>query len=157
MLPAKKEIDDVIMSAGEEALAALQIPDMPSELVRLIGNMKFHTVYGQNLLQHSREVAMLSGLMAAELKRGLRARGIEVIDIGIADTPQNYFAIGHLGASGGIQVTASHNPSVYNGFKIGEKWELFLDLRMKNYSMLVTVTEASLLTTEVTAGFVKTF
>lgn len=69
---AKKEIDDVIMSAGEEALAALQIPDMPSELVRLIGNMKFHTVYGQNLLQHSREVAMLSGLMAAELKLDAR-------------------------------------------------------------------------------------
>lgn len=46
---------------------------------------------------------------------------------------------------------------VYNGFKIGEKWELFLDVRMKNYSMLVTVTEASLLTTEVTAGFVQTF
>jgi ribonuclease Y len=69
---AKKEIDDVIMTAGEEALVSLQLPDMPSELVRLIGNMKFHTVYGQNLLQHSREVAMLAGLMAAELKLDAR-------------------------------------------------------------------------------------
>jgi ribonuclease Y len=65
---AKKEIDDVIMSSGEEALASLQIPDMPAEVVSMIGKMKFHTVYGQNLLQHSREVAMLAGLMAAELK-----------------------------------------------------------------------------------------
>ena len=69
---AKKEIDDVIISAGEEALSSLQIPDMPAEVVSLIGKMKFYTVYGQNLLQHSREVAMLSGLMAAELKLDAR-------------------------------------------------------------------------------------
>ncbi len=69
---AKKEIDDVIISAGEEALSSLQSPDMPAEVVSLIGKMKFYTVYGQNLLQHSREVAMLSGLMAAELKLDAR-------------------------------------------------------------------------------------
>ncbi len=69
---AKKEIDDVIMSTGEETLSSLQIPDMSSALVALIGKMKFHTVYGQNLLQHSREVAMLAGLMAAELKLDAR-------------------------------------------------------------------------------------
>ncbi len=65
---AKKEIDDVIMTTGEETISSLQIPDMPSELVSRIGKMKFHTVYGQNLLQHSREVAMLAGIMASELK-----------------------------------------------------------------------------------------
>ena len=69
---AKKEIDDVIISAGEEALSSLQIPDMPSEVISLIGKMKFYTVYGQNLLQHSREVAMLAGLMAAELNLDAR-------------------------------------------------------------------------------------
>ncbi|NTV02864.1 MAG: ribonuclease Y [Chlorobiaceae bacterium] len=69
---AKKDVDDVIMSAGEEALSSLQIPDMPAEVVYLIGKMKFHTVYGQNLLLHSREVAMLAGLMAAELKLDAR-------------------------------------------------------------------------------------
>lgn len=65
---AKKAINDVIMSAGEEVISSLQIPNMPGELVALIGKMKFYTVYGQNLLVHSREVAMLSGLMAVELK-----------------------------------------------------------------------------------------
>ena len=69
---AKKEIDDVIISAGEEALSSLQISDMPAEVISLIGKMKFYTVYGQNLLQHSREVAMLAGLMAAELKLDAR-------------------------------------------------------------------------------------
>ncbi len=44
-----------------------------------------------------------------------------MIDIGVADTPQNYFGIGFLGASGGIQVTASHNPAVYNGFKMSRR------------------------------------
>ena len=65
---AKKEIDDVIMSTGEETLSSLQIQEMPAEITSLIGKMKFHTIYGQNLLQHSKEVAMLAGLMAAELK-----------------------------------------------------------------------------------------
>jgi phosphomannomutase len=69
----------------------------------------------------SRDMRSHSVPLAAALKRGLRARGIAVIDIGVADTPQNYFAIGHLGVSGGIQVTASHNPSVYNGFKMSRR------------------------------------
>jgi phosphomannomutase len=59
--------------------------------------------------------------MARALKNGLRARGVAVVDIGLADTPQNYFAIGFLAASGGIQVTASHNPAVYNGFKMSRR------------------------------------
>ncbi|HOF19475.1 MAG TPA: phosphomannomutase/phosphoglucomutase, partial [Phycisphaerae bacterium] len=44
--------------------------------------------------------------------------GAGCIDIGLCDTPMVYFAINHLGACGGIQVTASHNPIQYNGFKI---------------------------------------
>lgn len=49
---------------------------------------------------------------------GIRAAGVGVIDIGMIDTPQMYFAVNHLGTCGGIQVTASHNPEKYNGFKI---------------------------------------
>ena len=44
--------------------------------------------------------------------------GANVIDIGMVDTPVVYFAINHFGCAGGIQVTASHNPANYNGFKI---------------------------------------
>jgi phosphomannomutase len=69
----------------------------------------------------SRDMRSHSVPMARALKNGLRARGVAVIDIGVADTPQNYFGIGFLGASGGIQVTASHNPSVYNGFKMSRR------------------------------------
>lgn len=57
------------------------------------------------------------GLLDA-LIEGMLATGTNVIDIGMIDTPQMYFAINHFGTCGGIQVTASHNPAKYNGFKI---------------------------------------
>ena len=69
----------------------------------------------------SRDMRSHSTPLAEALARGLRASGVAVIDIGVADTPQNYYAIGHLRASGGIQVTASHNPAVYNGFKMSRR------------------------------------
>ena len=69
----------------------------------------------------SRDMRSHSVPMARALKDGLRASGVAVIDIGVADTPQNYFGIGFLGASGGIQVTASHNPAIYNGFKMSRR------------------------------------
>lgn len=69
----------------------------------------------------SRDMRSHSVPMARALKDGLRASGVRVIDIGVADTPQNYFGTGFLGASGGIQVTASHNPAVYNGFKMSRR------------------------------------
>lgn len=52
------------------------------------------------------------------LIKGMNAAGANVIDIGMIDTPQMYFAINHLGTCGGVQVTASHNPGQYNGFKV---------------------------------------
>ena len=53
---------------------------------------------------------------------GARSTGTGVIDIGMIDTSQIYFAINHLKTCGGAQVTASHNPPQYNGFKIsGQK------------------------------------
>jgi phosphomannomutase / phosphoglucomutase len=56
--------------------------------------------------------------LSAELIRGLRAAGCDVIDIGAAPTPVLYFATYHLNAGSGIAVTGSHNPPDYNGFKI---------------------------------------
>ncbi|MCG3177884.1 MAG: Phosphomannomutase/phosphoglucomutase [Phycisphaerae bacterium] len=56
------------------------------------------------------------------LVTGISSTNTETIDIGLCDTPMIYFAINHLGTCGGVQVTASHNPAQYNGFKIsGQK------------------------------------
>ncbi len=59
-----------------------------------------------------------SRLLADALIKGMNSTGANVIDIGMIDTPQIYFAINYLGTCGGVQVTASHNPAGYNGFKI---------------------------------------
>ena len=56
--------------------------------------------------------------LVASLKEGLLSSGADVIDVGLVDTPFIAFAVNHLGAIGGVQTTASHNPIQYNGFKI---------------------------------------
>jgi phosphomannomutase len=65
-----------------------------------------------------RDMRTHSESLAQALIEGMNATGTNVIDIGMIDTPQMYFAINHLGTCGGVQVTASHNPAKYNGFKI---------------------------------------
>jgi phosphomannomutase len=55
--------------------------------------------------------------LAEALIEGLLEAGMDVLDIGLATTPMSYFAVGRLEAAGGVQVTASHNPPQYNGFK----------------------------------------
>jgi phosphomannomutase len=56
--------------------------------------------------------------LAAACVSGLVAAGVDVVDIGLVSTPMLYFAVWHLEADGGIQITGSHNPPDYNGFKI---------------------------------------
>ncbi|MHC4062471.1 MAG: phosphomannomutase/phosphoglucomutase [Planctomycetota bacterium] len=65
-----------------------------------------------------RDMRTHSSKLAAALIEGINTAGVNVIDIGMIDTPQMYFAINHLGTCGGVQVTASHNPAKYNGFKV---------------------------------------
>ena len=67
-------------------------------------------VVGRDMRDHS--VPLQTALI-----EGLQRSGIDTLDIGLATTPMNYFAVGHLNAAGGIQVTASHNPARYNGLK----------------------------------------
>ena len=65
----------------------------------------------------SRDMRSHSEPLAQSLSEGLTAAGLDVIDIGLATTPMNYFAVGYLDTAAGIQVTASHNPARYNGLK----------------------------------------
>lgn len=59
-----------------------------------------------------------SEALAGAVAAGLMARGVRVLDLGLAGTEEMYFATAHLGAGGGIMVTASHNPKDYNGMKL---------------------------------------
>lgn len=65
-----------------------------------------------------RDVRLSSPTLSASLIEGLLCSGVQVCDIGLCGTEQVYFATAFLGAEGGIMVTASHNPSDYNGMKL---------------------------------------
>ena len=64
---SRKEVNDTIKEEGESATLELGIHGIHPELVMLLGRMKFRTSFGQNALQHSMEVAQISGLLAQEL------------------------------------------------------------------------------------------
>jgi phosphomannomutase len=95
------------------------------EMARKIG-LAFRTVLDEgdfalgNTVVVSRDMRSHSVPLQKALIEGLRASGLDVVDIGLATTPMSYFAVGHLKAAGGVQVTASHNPAAYNGLKFSK-------------------------------------
>ncbi|MBL7220954.1 MAG: phosphomannomutase/phosphoglucomutase [Phycisphaerae bacterium] len=75
-----------------------------------------------NRLVIGRDMRPHSKFLSEALVEGVTATGTTCVDLGMIDTPMLYFAVNHLGACGGVQITASHNPMEYNGFKIcGQK------------------------------------
>ncbi len=64
---AKKEIDNSIKEAGQQAVLEVGIGDAAPEMIRLLGRLRYRTSYGQNILKHAMEVAFLTGNLASEL------------------------------------------------------------------------------------------
>ncbi|MBN2075451.1 MAG: ribonuclease Y [Dehalococcoidales bacterium] len=63
----KEEVDATIYSAGEQAAFEVEVPGLRPEIIRLLGRLKYRTSYGQNVLNHCKEVAFLAGMIASEL------------------------------------------------------------------------------------------
>ena len=83
---AKTELDEHVLQAGEQAVFEANCGEFHEELVRILGRLKYRTSYGQNVLKHTLEVVHLSGIMAAELKAGVKTtkRAALLHDIGKA-------------------------------------------------------------------------
>ncbi|HNT35876.1 MAG TPA: ribonuclease Y, partial [bacterium] len=62
-----KEVDEIIMEEGQQAAFDVGVHELHSEMIRFLGRLKFRSSYGQNVLQHSIEVARLAAIMASEL------------------------------------------------------------------------------------------
>jgi len=94
--------------------------DYDVDFARLLGRAYATLVAarGARRVSVGRDCRLTSEKYAAALRDGLRAGGLDVVDLGMCPTPLLYFSLFHLDLDGGIQVTGSHNPPDHNGFKI---------------------------------------
>jgi ribonuclease Y len=97
---AEKEIDKQVNRAGEDAAREVGVVGIPKEMLRLLGELKFRTSYGQNVLMHSTEMAHLAGLIAEEIGADVRIAKTATLlhDVGKAVTHKIEGKHHHIGA-----------------------------------------------------------
>jgi ribonucrease Y len=110
----RKQIEEQVMEIGERTVIELGIHGLHKELVRIVGKMRFRSSYGQNLLMHSREVANLCGIMAAELGMNpkLAKRAGLLHDIGKVPDEETELSHALLGMK--LAEKFGENPAVVN-------------------------------------------
>jgi len=110
----RKEIDNEIIEIGERTVLDLGIHGLHPELIKMVGRMRFRSSYGQNLLQHSREVAKMCGTMAAEMgmKVKLAKRAGLLHDIGKVSQEESELPHAILGME--LAKKYKENPEVCN-------------------------------------------
>lgn len=110
----RRQIEEQVMEIGERTVIELGIHGLHKELIRIVGKMRFRSSYGQNLLMHSREVANLCGIMAAELGLNpkLAKRAGLLHDIGKVPDEETELSHALLGAR--LAEKYGENPAVVN-------------------------------------------
>ena len=111
---ARKEVEAGIIETGERAAYDVGIHGLHPEIIKLVGRMKWRTSYGQNILDHSKEVAHLAGIMAAELGLDVQLckRGALLHDIGKVMTHEHEGTHVQLGVEQATKY--GENPAVVN-------------------------------------------
>jgi len=104
----------------EYDIRGLAEKDFDKEFALLLGKVHGTIISkkGGKRVTVGRDCRATSDAYAEAVIAGLASTGLHVYDIGVCPTPLLYFSLFHLDVDGGIQVTASHNPSEYNGFKL---------------------------------------
>lgn len=97
---AEKQIEKDVVRAGEDAAREVGVAGIPKEMLRLLGELKFRTSYGQNVLMHSTEMAHMAGLIAEEIGANVRITKTATLlhDIGKAVTHKVEGKHHHIGA-----------------------------------------------------------
>lgn len=97
---AEKEIEKEVMRAGEDAAREVGVIGIPKEMLHLLGELKFRTSYGQNVLMHSTEMAHMAGLIAEEIGADVRITKTATLlhDVGKAVTHKVEGKHHHIGA-----------------------------------------------------------
>jgi len=97
---AQKQIDKEVDRAGEDAAREVGVVGIPKEMLRLLGELKFRTSYGQNVLMHSTEMAHIAGMIAEEIGANVRVVKIATLlhDVGKAVSHKLEGKHHHIGA-----------------------------------------------------------
>lgn len=97
---AEKQIEKEVNQAGEDAAREVGVTGIPRELLRLVGELKFRTSYGQNVLMHSKEMTHIAGMIAEEIGANVRTVKIATLlhDMGKAVTHKVEGKHHHIGA-----------------------------------------------------------
>jgi ribonuclease Y len=111
---SRKEVDTQIIETGEQAAYDAGVHGLHPELVKLVGRMRWRTSYGQNILEHSKEVAWLAGIMSAELGLdvNMARRGALLHDVGKVLTHEHEGTHVQLGVE--VATKYGENPLVVN-------------------------------------------
>lgn len=94
--------------------------DFPASVVESLGKGfgTFVKRSGGKEISLSGDIRLTSPDLINHFKKGVMSTGVDVINIGILPTPANYFSMFHLEVAGAVQITGSHNPPEFNGFKL---------------------------------------
>jgi phosphomannomutase/phosphoglucomutase len=110
-------------------------PDIVTDLGRAFGTYIRRS--GSSRISISGDVRPTTARLINNFSQGLLETGITVFYMGIAPTPANYYSMFHLKVDGAVQITGSHNPSEYNGFKISYKKGAFYGNQLQELKKMI--------------------
>ena len=110
-------------------------PEVVIDLGRAFGTYVIRN--GGNQVSISGDIRLTTPRLIDNFSQGLLETGITVLDLGIVPTPANYFSMFHLDVDGAVQITGSHNPPEFNGFKLSYKQGAFYDDQIQDLKKLI--------------------